>query len=74
MGTKEVKTYLDELRDYQSSPFASLKHPFELCIGDSPHMDSPFNGHCDGIVVAVRMMMSLPSDEPVTPHRYDKII
>lgn len=33
-------------------------------------MDSPFNGRCDSIVVAVRMM-SLPSDEPVTPHRYE---
>lgn len=32
-------------------------------------MDTPFNGHCEGIVVAVRMMR-LPSDKPVTPHRY----
>lgn len=55
--------------DHQSSPFSSLKHPFELCIGDSLHMDTPFNGHCEGIVVAVRMMR-LPSDEPVTAHRY----
>lgn len=55
--------------DYQSSPFSSFKHPFELCIGDSLHMDTPFNGHCEGIVVAVRMMR-LPSDEPATPHQY----
>lgn len=55
--------------DYQSSPFSSFKHPFELCIGDLLHMDTPFNGHCEGIVVAVRMMR-LPSDEPATPHRY----
>ena len=32
-------------------------------------MDTTFNGHCEGVVVAVRMMR-LPSDEPVTPHRY----
>ena len=55
--------------DYQSIPFSSLKHPFELCIGDSLHMDTPFNGHCEGIVVAVRIMR-LPFDEPVTPQRY----
>lgn len=32
-------------------------------------MDTPFNGHCEGIVVAVRIMR-LPSNEPVTPQRY----
>ena len=32
-------------------------------------MDTPFNGHCEGIVVAVRVSR-LPSDEPVTPHLY----
>ena len=54
---------------YPSSPFSSFKHPFGLRIGDSLHMDTPFNGHCEGRVVAVRMMR-LPSDEPVTEHRY----
>lgn len=32
-------------------------------------MDTPFNGHCEGIVVAVRMMR-LPSDKLVTLRRY----
>lgn len=33
-------------------------------------MDSPFNCYCNGIIFAVRMI-SLPSDESVTPHRYE---
>ena len=33
-------------------------------------MDTPFNGHCEGVVVAIRMMR-LPSNEPDKPHRYE---
>lgn len=55
--------------DYPLSPFSAVKHPFELCIGDTLHIDTPFNGHCDCIVVAVRMMR-LPSDEPAALYRY----
>lgn len=32
-------------------------------------MDTPFNGHCEGIVVAVRMMR-FRSEEPAAPYRY----
>ncbi|KAF8535893.1 hypothetical protein BDD12DRAFT_808204 [Trichophaea hybrida] len=41
-----------------------LKHPEHLLIGERVYMDSPFSGHCDGLVSVVERKC-VPSDEPI---------
>lgn len=47
----------------------SIRNRLKLCIGDFMYMNTPFNGHCTGSVVAVKTAR-ITSDDPEIPHRY----
>lgn len=55
--------------DYDAVPLISIINPTMLRIGDFMYMNTPFNGHCKGSIVGVKMLR-IPSDEPGRPHRY----
>ncbi|KAI9764730.1 MAG: hypothetical protein M1840_008122 [Geoglossum simile] len=69
LNKDQPMTYSRQTFNPPGGELVRLKDPFGLHIGESIHMDTAFNGHCEGIVMVIDTVR-VPSDEPVTPHRY----
>lgn len=55
--------------NYKAQPFRQLGDAHKVKVGDTLHMNTPFNGHCMGICVRIDVM-KIPVDEPVNSWEY----
>lgn len=51
------------------NPFRKLVNAFTLRIGDIIHLNTPVNGHVEGVVLQIDVLR-LPADEPAYPTDY----
>lgn len=55
--------------EYLVKPFRRLMDAFTLRIGDIIHLNTPVNGHVEGVVLKIDVLR-LPTDEPADPTAY----
>ena len=55
--------------EYRVEPFRKLTDSFTLRIGDAIHLNTPVNGHVEGIVLKLDVLR-IPTDEPAHPTDY----
>lgn len=55
--------------EYRLKPFRKLADSFTLRLGDSIHLNTPVNGHVEGIVLKIDVV-GKPADEPADPTTY----
>ena len=55
--------------EYLAKPFRKLVNSFTLRIGDTIHLNTPVNGHIEGVILKIDVLR-LPQDEPADPTEY----
>lgn len=56
--------------DAPVSPFRNLLDSAELRVGDSIFMDTPYNGHCEGITMKIDILRLSPGGRPADETEY----